>query len=902
MKCPNCQTEYPPDNKFCGECGCDLYATALKDSHKLPTKEIPTKTHRLSGLRAELIGRATEITRLKEAVEHLKHGRTSIFSITGDAGTGKSRLLEEFRSSIDLHAIQWREGHSYDYTQNIPYFPLINLLNRAWQIREGDTPGQVKQKIENGAAAIIDERHDLIPYLGNLYSLSYWETEDISPESWKARLHEAIQLILANLCKSSPTVVCMEDLHWADPSSIELLRNMLIHLKYPVLFICMFRPSFSLFTSQQMVSIDSHNEIRLHDLSPTDAHSMVKSLLKTEDIPPILSSFIREKVEGNPFYLEEIINSLMETEVLIRDDGLWKLRRPLTEKDIPGTVHGIITARLEHLDRKTRHILQEASVIGRAFRYKILNRISERKDQIDESLTGLERTDLIRTQSLQPELEYIFKHALTQEVVYNGLLKKERQEIHEKIGFAMEELFRDRLHEYYETLAYHFKEGQSLQKAVEYLIKAGEKSRNRYSLEEANLYYQEAFNLLNNKPDRSVFEKELLVDILNNWSLVQYLRGHFGDLHDLLFQYKDIAELITDKAKVGMFYGWISLALAQLEQYLDAYGNLLKSLAIGEELNNERVIGYALVFLIWTCCDLGRFDEAYLYGKRILELSKNFQSDHIIFSVSRAGLATLNIYKGKGTPCIEIGKELIEHGLKLSDVRALFVGHMCCGYGYYSKGDFTSAIKSFQQALEVAVDPFYRQWASFWCGYHYLETFQVQEAEKALNEVIAFDERFGSKQLGTPGRSVLGAILVSKGSLARGLAMMEEAKSTWIKSNRKFTVAMSDYNFGKIYAQLAGGAQKVTFSMVAKNIGFLIKNVPFAAKKAENCFLSAIRQFEDMGATGWIGRASLDLGRFHKSKKRKEQGRKYINEAIALFEECEADCFLKQAKDELASL
>lgn len=864
--------------------------------------EIPTKTHRLSGLRAELIGRSAEMAKLAEAVEHLKQGRTSIFAVSGDAGTGKSRLLEEFRSTLDLHTIQWREGHAYDYTQNMPYSPLIDLLNHTWGIREGDSPGHVKLKMETGATTIIGKRLDLIPYIGSLYSLSYRETEDISPESWRARLHEAIQLILANLCKRRPTVICIEDLHWADPSSIELLRNTLMDLRHPVLFIFIYRPSFSLFASHQTTGIESYHEINLHDLNPSDAQAMVKSLLKTENLPSTLMSFIRDKVEGNPFYLEEIINSLIETEVLIKENNAWAIQRPLTEKDIPGTVHGIITARLDRLEGKTRRILQEASVIGRGFRYEILRKISGSKGPIEGSLTHLEHLDLIRTRSPEPDLEYLFKHALTQEVFYNGLLEAERQQIHEKIGYAMEELFHDRLHEFYETLAYHFKEGQTLHKAVEYLMKAGEKSRNRYSLEESNLYYQEAFTLLNDKPGRSMPEQEMLIDILNNWSLVQYLRGHFGDLHNLLFQYKDDVESIPDKVKIGMFYAWVGLALAQLETYVDAYGYLKKSLAIGEELKDDRVIGYALVFLIWTCGDLARFDEAACYGKCIIELSKQHHSDHIIFAVSRAGLATLNFYKGFSTPSMEMGKELIDHGQKISDVRAVFVGQMCCGYGYFVKGDYASAIESFKQAFTVSVDPFYRQWASFWCGFSYLETFQVLEAEKALMEVVSFDEQYESKQLGTPGRSILGAILVSKGQLSRGLELMMEAKRSWVISERKVIYPFSDYNFGRIYAQLAGVGQNVPFSMVLKNIGFLIKNFPFAARKAENYFQSAIRQWTETGSKGWVGRASLDLGRLHKMKGRKAQAEKYFTEAIALFEAYEADCFLKQAKDELSSL
>ena len=868
----------------------------------LSPKEAPTKTHRLSGLKAELIGRRVEMAQLKEAVDNLKQGKASIFSIVGDAGTGKSRLIEEFKDTLDFTTIQWRDGHAYAYSQNIPYFPVIDLLNHTWLIKEGDPPDHVRLKIETGAKAVIGERVDLIPYLGSLYSLKYDELSDISPESWKARLHEAIQLILANLCKRALTIICIEDLHWADASSAELLRNILIDLKYPVLFICIYRPTFSLFSSHQISGIKSYYEIRLLDLSSSEAQDMVESLLKSKDIPGDLRKFIQNKVEGNPFYLEEAINSLIETDILVRYDNGWKLIRSITEKDIPATVQGVISARLDRLERETKHILQEASVIGRAFLYEILHRISELKDYIDKSLTNLERLDLIRTRTLQPDLEYIFKHALTQEVVYSGLLKKESQQIHEKIGFVMEELFHDRLHEFYETIAYHFKEGHSLYKAIEYLMKSGEKSKNRYALDEAHQFYKEAFNLLSSKSDRSMPEQELLIEILNNWSLVQYLRGHFGDLHDLLFQYKDTAELILDKAKIGIFYSWLSLALFNLEKYIDAYHYFKKSLTIGEELNDEHVIGYALSHFIWTCAELGRFDEGSLYGKQALELSKKFPSDHIIFAVSRWALSQLNCYKGTGTPNIEMGRELIDQGLKYSDVRTLLLGHICYGNAYLAKGNFESAIESFKQAFEVSVDPFYRQVASIMLGFVYAETLQVSEAEKVLMEVISFDEKFGHKQAGTPGRAFLGAILVLKGNLGSGLKMMEEAKNTFIKSERKWACAYQDYNFGKIYSQLAGGGQNVTFSLVVKNIGFLIKNVPFAAKKAENYFQSAIRQFNEMGSKGWVGRASLDLGRLHKMKGRTGETRKYLTDAIQLFEECEADVFLKQAREELAAL
>jgi class 3 adenylate cyclase len=316
-------------------------AEPMRPYKVLSAKEDPTKTHRLTGLRAELIGRKVEMAQLQEAVTHLRQGKGSIFSIVGDAGTGKSRLIEDFRATINLEEVQWREGHAYAYSQNIPYFPLINLLSRAWQIQEGDSLERVREKVETGAGFLISDRNDLIPYLGSLYSLKFPEIENISPEYWKARLHEAIQLILANLCKRSSTIICIEDLHWADPSSIEILRNILSDIRYPAIFLCIYRPNFSLFTSHQATTVKSYHEIRIQDLSPGESQDMVESLLKSQNLPTELKKFIQTKAEGNPFYLEEVINSLLETATLIQQDDKWLLTKPLSKANIPSACSSI---------------------------------------------------------------------------------------------------------------------------------------------------------------------------------------------------------------------------------------------------------------------------------------------------------------------------------------------------------------------------------------------------------------------------------------------------------------------------------------------------------------------------------------------------------------------------------
>ena len=447
------------------------------DSYKLLSrKEIPDKVHRISGRRAHLIGRKAEMGILAEALAQLKKGHGSIVTITGEAGTGKSRLVSEFKANLDRETIQWREGHAYGYTQNIPYHPLINLLTHAFQIEENDAPETIQSKIDSGVAYLLDNVGPIIPYVGSLFALNYSEIEGISPGYWKGKVQESIQMLLTALVGRGPTVVCFEDLQWADPSFIELLHKLMIGVSDSTLFICTFRTHFSLFEGPTPDYIKKRTkEIHLKELSPSDAQEMVISLLRTESLSNDLVELVRQKAEGNPFYLEEMINSLIDEGILAQDKGVWKLNRKITEADIPATIQGVLTARVDKLDNFSKRVLQEASVIGRAFLYDILKRITETDNTIDQYLSGLEGLDLIRIRTLTPELEYIFKHALTQEVVYSGLLKKERKEIHERIGLAIERLFSDRISEFCEILAYHFQRGHSINKATLYLFKSGEK-------------------------------------------------------------------------------------------------------------------------------------------------------------------------------------------------------------------------------------------------------------------------------------------------------------------------------------------------------------------------------------------------------------------------------------------
>jgi len=875
---------------------------AVQIHRYLAIKDQPQKVHRLHGLRAELIGRKAEMAQLSEAVDRLRQGKGAVFSIIGTAGTGKSRLVEEFKDSLDLKEVQWLEGHAFPYAQNIPYIPFIDLNSKAIQIDEGDAPQTVKEKLESGLEALIGETQGVVPYIGSLYALNYPEIEGVSPEFWKAELQKAVLKVLTALAQRAPTVICLEDLHWADPSTIELLHFLLFEIRHPVLFFCVYRPIISLFSTHQIKDMAfPHQELNLQDLSLSEAQNMVESLLQTDTVPWDLQQFIRDKVEGNPFYLEEAINSLIESKTLVPENGKWQVAGPITESEISATIQGVISARVDRLEHESKRILQEASVIGRSFYHEILKRISEIKDNIDANLRGLERFDLIKTKSIQPYLEYIFKHALTQEVVYNGLLKKERREIHERIGYVIEELFKDRLPEFYETLAFHFKNGYSVDKAVKYLMLSGEKSLRRYSVDESHQSYKQAFELLAGISDLSLELKKRLIHLLFEWALVFYYRGDFKGLHELFSSHENLAADINNDEDAGMFFAWHGFAVYFRGDVKASYQYLLKALKLGEQSDSKHVIGYACSWLPFTCAVLGRLDEAIAFGERAREISKYLSTDQYLFFKSLSGLGFAHWSRGECEKALKAGKTILDYGRLHSNIRSTVMGHWIIGQGHLAKGDFEAAIDSFKMSAQSAKDPFYLISAKHFLGISYILSGQFDEAENVVKEVITYGQTYGCELFSDMNIGFQGVVMIVQGHMSKGLSQLEETHRVFLKRECKAICGIFEYILGKVYSQIAAGP-KPAFSIMAKNMGFLVKNMPLAGKRAEEHLGKEIEMAKEIGAKGFLGMSYMDLGMFHEAKSKTDAARKCICEAIKIFEETEAEGYLKQAKEALDSL
>lgn len=667
----------------------------------ISTKQKPVTIHRLSGMRADLIGRKAEMLRLNSALKNLREGNVSVFSICGEAGTGKSRLVQDFKESLNNDEIQFLEGHAYAYAQNIPYFILIDLLTRVFSIKETDSPEKIKGKIYLSTKDLIDKAEQIVPFIGSLYSLNYPQLEDISPDLLKYQLEEGVKVILSALAKKMPTILYLEDLHWADLSVLEFLRLALSEIRYPILVICSYRPPFTLFTTLQLSGqLENYHEIQLQDFSITETHEMVCSLLKSESLPSGLEKLLQDKTEGNPFYLEELINSLIESGILIQRDGKWLLTRQIVELNISSTVHALISARLDRLETAAKRTLQEASVIGRVFLYKILCRVSEFKGQLDTCLNDLENFDLIYKKGQHPNVEYVFKHALTQEAVYNGLLKKERQQIHERTGLVIEQLFHGRLPEFYEILALHFKKGQSVAKAVNYLIKAGQKDFLKCAIEQSLHNYKEAFDLLPQKMNQYKEKETLLIDLLNDWAFPLIWEGRYAELIDLFERHERIAESLDDEKSLGMFFSHLGIALCFRERFTESYRFLQKALNLGERVKSDKILGHTCFRLAATCSNLGRLEEAVDLGKRAKKISSNLKADLSLHKVA-FGLGCAYWFKGDISSLRELGRELFDEGKRKSDPRHLSVAESVFGLSNLLAGNFQLAIQNFKTSVEL---------------------------------------------------------------------------------------------------------------------------------------------------------------------------------------------------------
>ncbi|HYB90351.1 MAG TPA: alpha/beta fold hydrolase, partial [Candidatus Binataceae bacterium] len=458
-------------------------------------REVPRQERRHQALRSGLshfCGRRSELAMLRERFDTAREGDGQVVLLSGEAGIGKSRLVYEFRRSLDADTYTWLEGQCMSYGTVVAYHPFLDLLRGAFEIDESDTEPVIIDKINRFCAGLGPKVSAGVPFLRDLLSVDSGDARVATMlESLKAASYsEAIRDLILALAAQRPVVLLMEDVHWVDQSSATLLRWLFDSIAGARVFaLVTHRPDYNWpFPVRSYFS-----RISLHGLPASLVDELTGSVLGRSDLPGALKRLIAERSDGNPFFVEELAKSISEMGAAAqRTDGA------LAEA-VPATLQQVIMARIDRLDEEGKHALQIASVIGREFAMRIFDRMRDWQGSSESSLEKLRSLELIYEKTVHPELAYMFKHALTHDVAYGTLLRAQRRDIHRRVAALIEEIYAERLPEFYETLAYHFEQGEMPERAAHYALLSGEREASALS-PEAEHHFQRAIALAAARP------------------------------------------------------------------------------------------------------------------------------------------------------------------------------------------------------------------------------------------------------------------------------------------------------------------------------------------------------------------------------------------------------------------
>jgi DNA-binding NtrC family response regulator/tetratricopeptide (TPR) repeat protein len=426
------------------------------------------------------VGRGRELDLLVDAFARAAGGHGQVVFVSGEAGIGKSRLLGELRRRLDGRAYQWIEGRCASYGSTTPFLPLIDGLRRYFGIDDRDDEGGASAKLERAVAGLGTELSWTLPFVKQLLSLDVADdrVRALDSASRRSELFRALRALMLRAAEIDPLVVVVEDLHWIDPASEEWLAFLAdVVPTTRALLLLSHRTGYR----HPLPAHSFHVHVALPPLSGGDMAAITGSLLGAPEIPTALRALIADKAEGNPFFVEELVHSLIEDGSLRCDNGHIVVARDLARLAVPHTVQDVLSARIDRLAEDARRAIQVASVIGREFALRLLARISDAGEGIRGPVEELRSLELIYEKALHPELAYMFKHALTHDVAYESVVADRRRRLHVTIGRAIEDLYADRLAEHYETLAHHFSRGEEWQRALLYHERSAEKAADTHA-------------------------------------------------------------------------------------------------------------------------------------------------------------------------------------------------------------------------------------------------------------------------------------------------------------------------------------------------------------------------------------------------------------------------------------
>jgi class 3 adenylate cyclase/predicted ATPase len=814
------------------------------------------------------VGRHGELEQLRRTREAAQAGHGQIVGVVGEAGVGKSRLVYEFKAPLE-RGCRVLEAFSVSHGKAHAYLPLIDLLKSYFGIRLEDDERRRREKITGRVLTLDRTLEDALPYLFTLLGIAEEETASLAqmdPQIRRRRTLEAVKRVLLRETLDQPCVLIFEDLHWIDAETqtfLDLLSESVATAR--LLLLVDYRPEYR----HGWGSKTYYTQLRLDPLGEEEARELLMALLgeETSAAREGLERLILEKTEGNPFFMEEVVQTLAEEGVLAGERGRYRLERAPCELHIPVTVQGILAARIDRLPAEEKDVLQTLAVIGKEFPLGLLRAVTEQgEEDLYRGLSHLQAGEFIYEQPAFPDPEYTFKHALTQEVAYGSLLGERRKLLHERTARAIEELYRDALDEHYQELAHHYGRTENTTKAVEYLHLAGEQAVQRSAYAEAIRQLSRGVELVATLPEsRERARQELLLQLALGEALV-VTQGYTAPEAERAFvRARDLSEQMGEAN----------------ELYRSALG-LFQVRLLGADFDGARELAEQLLHLA-----RGTGDPAHLMAAHEPMGSTSYWRGE--FSQAREHLEEVI---ARYEPQVYAIHEYF-YGAGDPGVWALnYLGWTLCHLGYP-----VQALRRSQDALALARElshPFSEATALFGAGRTHMLRREWQAAVEVAEAVLALSSEHGFQYWVGIGTFMRTSVLAYQGQLHEGIAGMRaileamRAGGAVMGSEEIITtLAEAHGKAGQVEEGLALIAEAQEFEAKTGERAFqpevhrikgelLLARSPSDRADAEASFRKALDVARQQSAKSWELRAAASLARLWQEEGRKQEARELL--------------------------
>ncbi len=715
-------------------------------------RELATRRRGVPGFQSPMVGRDTELAHLVEFADYAAAGSGRVTAIVGDPGVGKSRLVDELHAHArTMERARWVVGRSASYDQHRPYHLVASLVLALAGASASDDPEIIRKAITEAAQPVFGVDGPSTGHLLQLLGL-----EEGHPDDEPGVLHAYYDTALAGLiagaaAEHAPLFVILEDVHWADPSSSELLSGMLERIQQSaVLLVVVSRPDrqshgWDIVARADRDLGEAFTETRLRPLDDGDSRELVANLLEIEALSDDLRQQILGRAEGNPFFIEEVVRMLVDRDLIEETDGRWVAKGEITSLDVPETLHGLLASRIDGLPADVRRVAVVAAVIGRRFDKPLLTSViqsdsGDEEASISAALNVLEAQGLIKLVATRPELAFTFRHALIHDVTYGSILKKDRRRLHAEVGDAIAGMYPDRLEEHAATLARHYEEAGDRDQTLRYLLLAGEAALSRHAMRESHDFYTRAAALLEADPDTSL-ETKIDVALATAAAGINFTPGHqtiallegvrgdaeaLGDVeviarvYALLLRIRTMAEenysipeyrdlmdrayAVAPKVRAPGLRAYLEGMMGQVLRSGDEYAASLELLAGSvdplEMAGRVGEAGLNAAFAADVESSRGRFEEADRWIARASALGEASGNPGVVADVA---LVKGRIAAGRGEleAALAHTRSGIETAAGSSNIQCELVGNFLVADQQLRSGDAESAISHLERTFEL---------------------------------------------------------------------------------------------------------------------------------------------------------------------------------------------------------